>query len=783
MGKARIKTKVVRRSPARTEEEDEARRGGAYLAIAQRLAHAGSWAWDSATGKIVHWSREQYRLHGMDPLQGVPAWEAMLAQIHPEDRAACTERIESAAREGTGWELEYRCILPDGSTRIIRSIASPSGRPGHLEFVGTDIDITERKRMEDALRESEARFRTFVDHAADGFFLHDNADMGKILDVNRQACASLGYTREELIGKTAMAFDAWLTPAELGKIGQRVFAGEDFSFETRHRRKDGTDYPVEIHIRPFFHGERHLGVSLARDITERKQAEHALNESHGLLRAVVEGTPDAIVVKDMQGRYRLMNSAGARIAGRSAGEVIGKEDGDLFPPEIARAHRERDFRIMTTGEAETFEETVPQPDGARIYLSTKGPYRDRNGNIVGLIGIARDITEVKRLESQLRQAQKMEALGRLAGGVAHDFNNLLMIITGYSELVYNRFRPEDPSRSPLAEVQKAAERAVELTRQLLAFSRKQVLQPRVIRINPLLRDLFDMLRRLIGEDIGLDFALDPALGPAKVDPGQFEHAIINLAVNARDAMNGAGVLSVETRNARIGEDAAALNPDARPGEYVVVTVSDRGHGMDESVKARIFEPFFTTKPAGSGTGLGLAMVYGFVKQSGGQIEVDSVPGRGTTFRLFLPRTEEPDYAPLPAQEDFRIPKGDETILLVEDEEAVRTLIRIVLESYGYTVLEARDGQEGLWVAGNHEGAIHAVVTDMVMPRMGGRQLAEELARARPDLPILFMSGYTDDAILQRGDSGASAAFVPKPISPLALARKVRQVLDADREAP
>jgi two-component system cell cycle sensor histidine kinase/response regulator CckA len=776
-----MKTKSVKRSPVRLVEDEEARRGGAYLAIAQRLAHAGSWAWNVATGKFVHWSREQYRLHGWDPLQGVPTWEALMAQIHPDDRTACREVIDRAVRAGTDWELEYRCILPDGSTRIIRSIASPTGRPGQIEFVGTDIDITERKRMEDALRESEARFRTFVDHAADGFFLHDNADMGKILDVNRQACASLGYSREELIGKTAMAFDAWLTPAELGRIGQRIVAGEELAFETRHRRKDGTDFPVEIHIRPFLHGGRQLGVSLARDITERKQAEHALNESHGLLRAVVEGTPDAIVVKDMQGRYRLMNSAGARNLGRTVEEVIGKEDGDLLPPETARANRERDFRILTTGEPETFEESAPHPDGPRVYLSTQGPYRDRSGNIIGLFGIARDITELKRLESQLRQAQKMEALGRLAGGVAHDFNNLLMIITGYSELVYNRFRPDDPSRSPLAEVQKAAERAVELTRQLLAFSRKQVLQPRVIGLNPLLRDLFDMLRRLIGENIGLNFSMDPDLGLAKVDPGQFEHAIINLAVNARDAMAGAGILAIETRNARIGAEDAARNPDARPGEYVVVSVSDRGHGMDASTQARIFEPFFTTKPAGSGTGLGLAMVYGFVRQSGGHVEVDSAPGRGTTFRLFLPRTEESDDAPLPDQEDFRIPKGDETILLVEDEEAVRTLIRLVLQSYGYTVLEARDGQEGLWVAGNHTGAIHGVVTDMVMPRMGGRQLADELARIRPDLPILFMSGYTDDAILQRGDVGASRAFVPKPISPLALARKVRQVLDAERE--
>jgi signal transduction histidine kinase/CheY-like chemotaxis protein len=468
---------------------------------------------------------------------------------------------------------------------------------------------------------------------------------------------------------------------------------------------------------------------------------------------------------------------------------MGKDDAELFAPEAAAATQERDLRILAKGEAVTFEATVTTAAGIRIYLSTQGPYHDRHGNVIGLIGIARDITEQKRLEVQLRQAQKMEALGRLAGGVAHDFNNLLMIITGYSELVFNRLRPEDHSRGPLAEVQKASERAVGLTRQLLAFSRKQVLQPQAIGLNPLLRDLCDMLRRLIGEDIELALALDPGLGMAKVDPGQFEQAIINLAVNGRDALAGAGRLTLETRPASISEAEANRHPDARPGDYVVVIVSDTGHGMDEATKARIFEPFFTTKTAvagasgRTGTGLGLAMVYGFVKQSGGHIEVESAPGIGTTFSLYLPRTEETATYPLPVQEDFRIPKGDETILLVEDEEAVRTLIRQVLESYGYTVLEARDGQEGLWVAETFAGTIHMLVTDMVMPRMGGRELANQLAATRPDLPILFMSGYTDDAILQRGEDGAGTIFVPKPISPLALARKVRHLLDAVRLNP
>jgi nitrogen-specific signal transduction histidine kinase/CheY-like chemotaxis protein len=395
------------------------------------------------------------------------------------------------------------------------------------------------------------------------------------------------------------------------------------------------------------------------------------------------------------------------------------------------------------------------------------------------VGISRDVTEMKRLEADFRQAQKMEAIGRLAGGVAHDFNNLLAVIIGYSELVFSRLRADDANRGLLYEVQKAGDRAAGLTRQLLAFSRKQVLMPVVVNLNPVLDDLGAMVRRLIGEDVDVSLSLAPDLGRARVDPGQFEQAVINLAVNARDAMAGKGRLVIETRNASLDEAYAGEHPDAKPGEYVLLSVTDTGRGMDEATQARIFEPFFTTKEAGKGTGLGLAMVYGFVKQSGGHVEVDSRPGRGTTFRLFLPRTEVAETARMIEEEDLRITGGDETILLVEDEEALRTLVRQVLQSYGYTVLEARDGQDGLWMAGQFPGTLHVLVTDLVMPRMGGRELADHLSPHRPGLKVLFMSGHTEDPAMQRGEALAGAAFVQKPFSPLALVRKVRQLLDAE----
>ncbi|MEO7425951.1 MAG: PAS domain S-box protein [Fibrobacteria bacterium] len=729
----------------------------------ERAGRAGSWAWNASTREFFLWSR--------DP-------ESAMRQVHPEDLPRYLERIERAVRTRMGWDFEYRCVLADGSARDIQSIAHPlfDADNALVEYLGMEVDVTERKRTEEALRESEARFRAFVDHAADAFFLHDNDDLGRIVDVNRQACKVLGYAREELINQSAMLFDHWLTPAQLMRIAERVNAGEDFSFETRHTRKDGTDFPVEIRIRQFFHGGRHLGVSLARDITERKQTERALSESHDLLRALVEGSPDPIFAKDLQGRYLMINSAGARWLDKSVEEVIGKDDESLLPPEDARILRELDMRVLVTGQAESFEETVPGPN-PRMFHSIKSPIRDRHGNVIGLVGISRDVTEMKRLETDLRQAQKMDAIGRLAGGVAHDFNNLLGVIIGYSELVFNRLQPDDFNRGLLFEIQKAADRAAGLTRQLLAFSRKQVLQPRVFSLNPLVADLGTMLQRLIGNEVEVTQILDPDLWMAQVDPGQFEQAVFNLAVNARDAMGRKGTLAIATRNVRLDERDTAGHPEARPGEYVMLSVSDNGNGMDEETKARIFEPFFTTKESGKGTGLGLAMVYGFVKQSGGHVEVDSEPGSGTTIRLFLPRSRLAETTMTQVLDDYRIPGGTETILLVEDEEALRTMLRQVLQSHGYTVLEARDGQDGLWMAGQYPGTIHVLVTDLVMPRMGGRELAENMVRQRPDLRILFTSGHTEDPGLQRGETPIGAAFVQKPFSPLALARKVRQLLD------
>ena len=389
-----------------------------------------------------------------------------------------------------------------------------------------------------------------------------------------------------------------------------------------------------------------------------------------------------------------------------------------------------------------------------------------------------EIEQREDVEAQLRQAQKMEAIGQLTGGVAHDFNNMLAIIIGNLELLLRRLPGDDPRvQGPANNALNGAMMAAELTKQLLAFARQQALQPKPTDINRCIRDMSALLRRSLGENIKIETIQTGGLWPAFVDRAQLESAIVNLAVNSRDAMGGAGKLTIETANTVLDRSYAQQHLEVTAGQYVMVAVTDTGHGMDEDTRSRIFEPFFTTKAVGEGTGLGLAMVYGFVKQSGGHVEASSVPGHGTTFRIFLPRVFDAEATPLPAEEAAPIPKGHETILLVEDEEAVRSLSRRVLQSAGYTVLVARHGPEAILLAGQHDGPIHLLATDLVMPRMSGLEVASQLAQARPDIRILLMSGYPNEAVIRHGVP-AAAKLLQKPFNPGALARAVRQVLDS-----
>ncbi|MBA2251720.1 MAG: response regulator, partial [Nitrospirales bacterium] len=449
---------------------------------------------------------------------------------------------------------------------------------------------------------------------------------------------------------------------------------------------------------------------------------------------------------------------------------------ELWPEEVAKRLRDNDLAVMAGEQVVELEEMVPTPDGKPHYwLVFKFPFRDASGKKV-LAGMAIDTTDRKQLEEQLRQAQKMEAIGQLAGGVAHDFNNLLTVISGYSELLQHHLSGDETLRRHAEQIKIAGDRATALTRQLLAFSRQQVLRPVVLDLNVVVTNLLQMLPRLIGEHIQLKTALDSQPTFVKTDPGQLEQVLLNLAINARDAMPDGGSLTIETSHVALDEAACRRLGTISPGLYVQLTVHDTGCGMDAATQTRIFEPFFTTKDLGKGTGLGLATVYGIITQSRGAISVDSATGRGASFAVYFP--SEGGSEPPKDRTTLTEPQtGWETVLVVEDQQSVRGFVRNLLMLNGYRVLEAADGPEAMKLCRQHPGEIQLVVTDLVMPGMSGRELAERIAKERPEVKVLYMSGYTDDSVVHAGVAQAGMAFLQKPFSPTAFTHKVREVLD------
>jgi PAS domain S-box-containing protein len=503
-------------------------------------------------------------------------------------------------------------------------------------------------------------------------------------------------------------------------------------------------------------------------------ARELLKEKDKKFRLLFEDHPQPMCVFDDESQVVLdANTAAAQLYGYSRDELRGKHLSNL----------DAEIDLSTA-------ETIPSRSRVPV---TVWRHRTANGSVIELevavhdidfagrrarLAVLLDITGRRHLEEQLRQAQKMEAVGMLAGGVAHDFNNLLTIITGYSQLILNNLAPNDQNRHSVEQIMKAGERAAALTKQLLAFSRRQVLQPRVVDLNKLVTSISNMLQRLIGEDIDLRLVLPPDLGRVNADPGQIEQVVMNLVVNARDAMPKGGVLTLETGNVSLDPSYAHAHIAVRPGSYVMIAVSDTGSGMDEPTKARLFEPFFTTKGAGKGTGLGLSTVFGIVKQSGGSVEVYSEPGRGTSVKVYLPRIDQP--VSLETQVARRkIGRGSETVLLVEDDEMVRTLVRETLERDGYRVLDAPGPIEARRISDLCKEPIQLLITDVIMPKVSGRELAQQLVERRPCMKVLYMSGYTDNAIVNSGILKKEVAFIQKPFTPQALAEKVREVLEND----
>jgi two-component system cell cycle sensor histidine kinase/response regulator CckA len=521
-------------------------------------------------------------------------------------------------------------------------------------------------------------------------------------------------------------------------------------------------------------------ATIAPDQTGRELAEAAELATERRFQRLIEAALDIITVLGPDGTFRYQSPALERVLGFRPEELTGRSVFELIhPDDRGRERKAFDLGLSGSGVLRTSECRFRHKDGSWRVLEVVGRViQDEKEGPSAVLNV-RDITERKGLEEQLLQSQKMEAIGRLAGGIAHDFNNLLFVILGYAEALEKRGGGTAPG-DEIAEIRKAAERAAALTRQLLAFSRRQVFERRTINVNTLLCDLDKMLRRLIGEDVSLTTLLDPNLGSVRADAGQIEQVIVNLAVNARDAMPDGGKLTIETRCVELDHEYARDHLSVRPGRYVMVAVSDTGTGMDDETKSKIFEPFFTTKEQGKGTGLGLATVYGIVKQSGGSIWFYSEPGRGTSFKVYLP--EVAGLVAGSGRETAALPpeRGSETILLTEDEEAVRTLTRKMLAHCGYTILEAASPHQALEIARRHEQPIDLLLTDVVMPEMGGSDLAARLQALRPETRVLYMSGYTDDVIVRHGVLEQGCVFLQKPFTAHALSRKVREALSAAR---
>ena len=521
---------------------------------------------------------------------------------------------------------------------------------------------------------------------------------------------------------------------------------------------------------------------------DRQRIHAALRDSEKKYQQIYDEAPVGYHELDTKGRITRVNRTELQMLGYGAGEMLGKPVWDFFEEEdttrkviLAKLSGDVSFH-------DTFERTYRRKDGSTLpVLVEDRVMRDKGNQIIGIRSMVEDITERRRTEEalrkseeQLRQWQRVEAIGRLAGGVAHDFNNLLMTIKGCSELLLGAFDRRDPRREEVEEILKAADRATSLTRQLLAFGRRQVLQPQVLDLNAVVMNMDKMLRRVIGEDVQLNASLHRDLWSVKVDPGMIEQVIMNLAVNSRDAMPNGGKLTIETTNVTHDEEYASHHVSVKPGYYAMLAITDTGCGMDKETQSHLFEPFFTTKEKGKGSGLGLSTVYGIIKQSGGNIWTYSEPGLGTTFKIYLPRVEEtsPAYKPEISRKEIRAPGGTETVLLVEDEEAVRSMVSKVLQNKGYRVLEASHGNEALEVCDKFEGPIHLMVTDVIMPQMSGRELAERLALVRPEMRVLYMSGYPDNTIVQHGVLEPGTAFLQKPFTINALELKVREILDS-----
>jgi PAS domain S-box-containing protein len=707
---------------------------------------------------------------------------------HPEDLEVDLENVRRLlAGETRSYQMEKRYVHARGHLVTVllnvSLVRDDQGQPRY--FVSQVQDITERKRLEAELNRERDLWRTLLDNSPDHIYFKDT--QSRFIRASKAQALQFGVkSPDEMVGRTDFDFftEAHARPAfedeqEIIRTGEPMIAKEE-----REVWKDGhvtwassTKMPMRDHTGKI------IGImGISRDVTGRKRAEEALATERQLLSSLITATPDTIYFKDRESRFIRINEAFARRQGLSdPSAALGKTDFDLFGEQHAREAYADEQRIVATGQPMIDkEEREDWKDGHVTWVSsTKMPLLDGTGKIIGLMGISRDITERKRLEAHLLQSQKMETVGKLAGGIAHEFNSILTAIIGQSELLLGDLPAGSPLAQNAAEITKAADRAATLTRQLLAYGRKQFLRPEALNLNQVITSMDGVLSHLMGGEM-VDVNIVPATGlkAVKADTGQVEQVIMNLAMNARDAMPHGGKLTLETANVLFDQDSVGRNPELKPGAYVMLAITDTGRGMSEKVKAHAFEPFFTTKDVGQGTGLGLSTCYGIIKQSGGHINVYSEPGRGTTFKIYLPQVEPPTKIPIERLDSPDLPRGTETILLVEDDPALREMAAALLRRLGYTVLVAANGIEALSLKQQRDiGHVDLLFTDVVMPHMSGKELSERVRALYPHTRILFTSAYTENAIVHQGVLDKGVALLQKPFTPSALALKVREALD------
>ncbi len=697
--------------------------------------------------------------------------------IHPDDREEVKKSYDEVLKERKGKINSIRCRHKNGDWRILEASGSyaldVSGNPHYGVVVARDV--TERKKKEKALRENEQFLKDILNSIQDGISVLDTEL--NILSAN--PIMEKWYAgNAPLVGKKCYeAYHGRTGPCELCPSTRTLASGKP-DFETVPLVEGGVVKGwLEVYTFPLMDSgtKRIKGViEYVRDISERRRAEE-------FVKNILEIVDEGFIVIDQEYKVVSANRAYCSQVNMPFEDIIGRHCFEVSHHFTKPCYEMGDDcavkHTFETGDSYTALHVHRDAEGGQTHVETKAfPMKDAAGNIIGAIEIINNITERKKLEDQLRHAQKMEAVGQLAGGIAHDFNNILTAIIGYANLLQLSMKKDDPMKLYVEQILASSDRAAHLTQGLLTFSRKQLINPKPMNINDTIKRVEKLLSRLIGEDIELRTKLADEGLTVMADYGQIDQVLMNLATNARDAMPDGGKLLIESERVRIDDEFFKAHNYGEPGDYARISITDTGLGMSEETRKKIFEPFFTTKESGKGTGLGLAIVYGIVKQNDGYINVYSEPGKGATFRIYLPlipaTAEEAK-----AQESEVMMQGTETVLLAEDDEAVRELTRTVLERFGYAVLEARNGQEALHVAKQHEGPIHLLITDVVMPGMSGRELSENLSPLRPDMKTLFMSGYTDDSILHHGILESGGALLQKPFTAEALASKVRQVLE------